>query len=64
MITRAFAEKYRDCHEPGLTANEYIDFFHDCQKAAPDDAELAGLTDEQLQELAALIIGINQEAGA
>ena len=31
MITRAFAERYRDSYEEGLAVEEYVDFYKDCQ---------------------------------
>lgn len=61
MITRTFAERFRDSYEPGLSIDEYVDFFKDCQLSAPDDEkEFAALTEEELQELAKLVIEINE----
>lgn len=60
MITRAFAEKYRDSYEKGLTVEEYVDFYKDCQQAAPEDKEFAALTEKELAELAKLVIEINE----
>lgn len=59
MVTRAFAENYRDCYEKGMTVEEYVEFFHDCQKSAPEDKDFAALSDEDLRELANLVIEIN-----
>lgn len=61
MITRAFAENYRDSYEKGMTVEEYVEFFHDCQKSAPEDEEFAALTDEDLRELARMVIELNEE---
>lgn len=61
MITRAFAERHRDCYEKGMTVEEYVEFFHDCQKSAPEDEEFAALTDEDLRELAQMVIELNEE---
>ena len=61
MITRAFAERYRDSYEAGLTVEEYVDFYKDCQRSAPEDEEFASLTEEELKELAQMVIEINEE---
>ena len=61
MITRAFAEKYRDSYEEGMTVEEYVDFYKDCQRSAPEDEEFAVLTEEELRELAEMVIEINEE---
>ena len=61
MITRAFAERYRDSYEAGLTIEEYVDFYKDCQRSAPEDEEFASLTEEELKELAQMVIEINEE---
>ena len=60
MITREFAEKYRDSYEKGLTVEEYVDFYKDCQQAAPEDKEFFELTEAELAELAKLVIEINE----
>ena len=60
MITRAFAEKYRDSYEKGLTVEEYVNFYKDCQRSAPEDKEFAALTEKELEELAELVIEINE----
>lgn len=60
MITRAFAEKYRDSYEKGLSVADYVDFFKDCQRSAPEDKEFAALTEKELEELAELVIEINE----
>lgn len=62
MITRAFAERYRDSYEAGMSIGEYVEFFHDCQKSAPEDEEFSALDDNDLRELAEIIIEINEEA--
>ena len=59
MITRAFAEKYRDSYESGMNVDEMVEFFRDCQKSAPEDKTFASLTDEDLQELAQMVIEMN-----
>lgn len=62
MITRAFAENYRDCYEKGMTVEEYVEFFHDCQKIAVEEdvePDFVALSDEDLRELAKLVIEIN-----
>lgn len=62
MITRAFAENYRDCYEKGMTVEEYVEFFHDCQKIAVEEdvePDFVALSDEDLRELANLVIEIN-----
>ena len=61
MITRAFAERHRDSYEAGLTIEEYVDFYKDCQRSAPEDEEFAALTEEELEELAQMVIEINEE---
>ena len=61
MITRAFAERYRDSYEEGMTVEEYVDFYKDCQRSAPEDEEFASLTEEELKELAQMVIEINEE---
>lgn len=60
MVTMEFAKRYADSYEPGLSIEEYIDFFKDCQRSAPEDAEFAALTEEELKELAGLVIEINE----
>ena len=60
MITREFAERYRDSCENGLSVADYVDFFKDCQRSAPEDTEFAGLTEKELEELAELVIEINE----
>lgn len=62
MITRAEAERYRDSYEAGLTVEEYVDFYKDCQQSAPEDEEFAAYTEDELRELARLVIEINEEA--
>lgn len=62
MVTRAFAENYRDCYEKGMTVEEYVEFFHDCQKIAVEEdvePDFVALSDEDLRELANLVIEIN-----
>lgn len=59
MVTKEFAMNYRDCYEPGMSVEDYVEFFHDCQKSAPEDKEFAALSDEDLRELANLVIEIN-----
>ena len=61
MITREFAERYRDSYEKGLSVADYVDFFKDCQRSAPEDKEFFELTEAELAELAALVIEINEE---
>jgi hypothetical protein len=64
MITRAFAEKHRDCYEKGMTVEEYVEFFHDCQKIAVEEdiePEFVALDDEDLRELARMVIELNEE---
>ena len=61
MITREFAERYRDSYEKGLTIEEYVDFYKDCQHSAPEDEEFANLTESELTELAELVVEINEE---
>ena len=61
MITREFAKRYRDSYEKGLSVADYVDFFKDCQRSAPEDKEFAALTEAELAELAALVIEINEE---
>lgn len=61
MITRAFAERYRDSYEKGMTVEEYVDFYKDCQRSAPEDEEFATLTEQELKELAEMVIEINEE---
>lgn len=60
MITREFAERYRDSYEKGLTVEEYVDFYKDCQRSAPEDKEFTALTENELAELAKLVIEINE----
>lgn len=62
MITKAFAENYRDSYEAGMTVEEMVEFFHDCQKSAPEDTKLAALNEKELEELARFVIEINEEA--
>lgn len=62
MITRAEAERYRDSYEAGLTVEEYVDFYKDCQRSAPEDEEFAAYTEDELRELARMVIEINEEA--
>lgn len=64
MITRAFAENYRDSYEKGMTIEEYVEFFHDCQKIAVEEdiePEFVALDDEDLRELAQMVIELNEE---
>ena len=62
MITREFAEKYRDCYEAGMTIEEYVDFFKSCQSFAEEigDVDFAKLNDAELAELAQAVIEINE----
>ena len=61
MITRAFAENYKDSYEAGMTVEEMVEFFHDCQKSAPEDKTFANLNDGDLKELAEMVIEMNEE---
>lgn len=61
MVTMEFAKRYADSYEEGMSIEEYIDFFKDCQRSAPEDAEFAELNEEELKELAGLVIEINEE---
>jgi len=64
MITRAFAENYRDSYEKGMTVEEYVEFFRDCQKIAVEEdiePEFVALDDEDLRELARMVIELNEE---
>lgn len=61
MITREFTERYRDSYEAGFTVDEYVVFYKDCQRSAPEDEEFAALTEEELKELAEMVIEINEE---
>lgn len=64
MVTRAFAENYRDSYEKGMTIEEYVEFFHDCQKIAVEEdiePEFVALDDEDLRELARMVIELNEE---
>lgn len=60
MVTRAFAENYRDSYEEGLTIEEYVEFFKSCQPLAEEDDEFGKLGDEDLRQLAELVIEINE----
>lgn len=60
MITRSFAERFRDSYEPGLPVDEYVDFFKQTQCFAEESDEFGALTDEELRELAELVIEINE----
>ena len=60
MVTRAFAENYRDSYEKGLTIEEYVEFFKSCQPLAEEDDEFGKLGDEDLRQLAELVIEINE----
>ena len=61
MVTRAEAERYMDSYEAGLTIEEYVDFYKECQRSAPEDEEFAAFTEEDLRQLAELVIEINEE---
>ncbi len=61
MVTRAFAERYRDSYEEGMTVEEYVDFYKDCQRSSPEDEEFAAFTEDDLRQLAELVIEINEE---
>lgn len=61
MITRAFAENYRDSYEEGLTIEEYVEFFKSCQPFAEEDDEFGKLDEADLRQLAELVIEINEE---
>lgn len=64
MITRTFAENYRDSYEPGMTIEDYVEFFHDCQKIAVEEnvePDFVALDDDGLRELAEAVIEINEE---
>ena len=56
MITRAEADRYMDCYEKGMTISEYVDFFKDCQRSAPEDKDFSSYTTAELEELAKIII--------
>ena len=60
MITRTFAERFRDSYEPGLPVDEYVDFYKSTQCFAEEGDEFGTLTDEELRELAELVIEINE----
>lgn len=62
MVTKEFAMNYRDCYEPGMSVEDYVEFFHDCQKIAVEEdvePDFVALSDEDLRELANLVIEIN-----
>ena len=59
MVTREYAMKHRDCYEPDMSIEDYVEFFRDCQRSAPEDQEFAALSEEDLRELASLVIEIN-----
>ena len=64
MITRTFAENYRDSYEAGMTVDEMVEFFHDCQKIAVEEEvepEFAALDDDDLKELAEMVIEMIEE---
>jgi hypothetical protein len=64
MITEHLIDLARDSYEPGLTIDEYVDFFHDCQKIAVEEEvepEFAALDDGDLKELAKIVIEMNEE---
>lgn len=60
MVTRAFAEKYRDSYEAGMTIEEYVEFFKSCQPFAEEDDEFGKLDEADLRQLAELVIEINE----
>ena len=60
MITRAEAERYMDSYEKGMTISEYVDFFKDCQRSAPEDKVFAAYTTAELEELAKIIIEVHE----
>ncbi len=60
MVTRVFAEKYRDSYEKGLNIEEYVEFFKSVQPFAEEDDEFGKLGDEDLRQLAELVIEINE----
>lgn len=62
VITRSFAERFRDSYEPGLDIDEYVDFFKQTQCFADEDDEFGSLTEEELRQLAGLVIEINEGA--
>lgn len=65
MISREMIEAARDCYEPGMTIEEYVEFFHDCQKIAVEEdveSDFVALDDDGLRELAKAVIAINEEA--
>ena len=77
MVTMEFAQRYRDSYEKGFTVEEYVDFFHEIQRAMKyidweDYLERYGqenldmektfehLNDDDLRELAKMVIEINE----
>lgn len=60
MVTRGEAERYRDSYEAGLTIEQYVDFYKECQRSSPEDEEFAAFTEEDLRQLAELVIEINE----
>jgi len=64
MITRTFAENYKDSYEAGMTVEEMVEFFRDCQKIAVEEdiePEFVALDDDGLRELAEAVIEMNEE---
>ena len=61
MVTRTFAERFRDSYEPGLSVDEYVDFYKSTQCFAKEDDEFGSLTDDELRQLAELVIEINEQ---
>lgn len=60
MITEAFAERYKDSYEAGMSLEEYVEFFQDYQKSAPEDKEFAALSEDDLRELAQRIMDMQE----
>lgn len=60
MVTRTFAERFRDSYEPGLSIDEYVDFFKSTQCFAEEGDEFGILTEEELRQLSELVIEINE----
>lgn len=60
MVTRTFAERFRDSYEPGMSIDEYVDFFKSTQCFAEEGDEFGTLTEEELRQLSELVIEINE----
>ena len=60
MMTMTEITRYADAWELGMTVEELVEFFRDCQKSASEDKAFTAYTEEDLRELAEKVISYRE----